>query len=443
MALDRAKSQELLAGVIATANKLAPGAEIRASLESGRAANTRFAMGGITSTGDVAESTLTIALAFGKQHAHTVTNQLDPRSVAEAIVRLRSMAKLAPADPEYMPPLGPQKYLDVPDAYDPALDRLGAAARADAAKTSLAAARDAGVNIAGFIQHRTGSWALASSAGLSTYHLATMTNFTATARTPDGTGSGWGGATGNRWREVDTDAVTKVAIDKAVRSQKARALAPGRYTVVLESAAVRDLLQFLTRSLEARSADEGRSFFAKAGGGTKVGERLFGEHVTLRSDPTRAETPGAPFDGEGLPMRPITWIDQGRIAALAYTRYWAARQGKTPTGTPSGYELAGGAGSNADLLAGVKKGILITRFWYTRWLDPQTVMVTGLTRDGVFLIENGAVTTPVNNFRFNESPVNMLKNADLLTRDTARIYDMRVPALRTHDFNLASVSQAV
>lgn len=443
MALDEATSKKLLAGVIATAKKLEPGAEIRASLSSGRAANTRFARGGITSTGDVAETTLTIALAFGKRHAHTVTNQLDPRSVAEAIGRVRAMAKLAPEDPEYMPPLGPQKYLNVPGAYDPALDTLDAAARADAAKASLTAAKGAGVNIAGFIEHRTDTLALASSAGLAAYYLATTTDFTATARTPDGTGSGWGGAWGNRWREIDTGAVAKVAIDKAVRSQKARALAPGRYTVVLEPAAVEGLLWFLTQSLDARRADEGRSYLAKAGGGTKVGERMFGEHVTLRSDPTLTETPGAPFDGEGLPMRPITWIDRGKIAALAYTRYWAAKQDKTPTGTPSGYELAGASGSDSDLLAGVKKGILITRFWYTRWLDPQTVMVTGLTRDGVFLIENGAVTTPVNNFRFNESPVNMLKNADVLTRETARIDNMRVPAVRTHDFNLASISQAV
>lgn len=443
MALGEAASKELLASVIASARKLAPGAEILASLGSGRAANTRFAKGGITSAGDVAETTLTIALAFGKRHAHTITNQVDARSVAEAVVRVRAMAKLAPVDPEYMPMLGPQTYAEVPSAYDPVLDNLDAAGRADIARASLAAARTAGVEFAGFFQHRTGARALASSAGLAAYHLATTSEFTGTARTLDGSGSGWGGAWGNRWRDIDTSAVASVAIDKAVRSQQAHALAPGRYSVVLEPAAVGDLLQFLTWSLDARRADEGRSFFARAGGGTKVGERLFGEHVTLRSDPTRAEMPGSPFDGEGLTIHPMKWIDRGKLAALAYTRYWAAKQGKTPTGTPSGYELAGGAGSAADLLAGVRKGILITRFWYTRWLDPQAVMVTGLTRDGVFLIENGAVTIPVNNFRFNESPVNMLKNADVLTGETRRIHEFRVPALRTHEFNLASVSQAV
>src|SRR5207248_7464742 len=210
--------------------------------------------------------------------------------------------------------------------------------------------------------------------------------------------------------------------------------------VVLEPAAVGGLLWFLIESLDARRADEARSFFARAGGGNRLGERLFGEHISLRSDPASTETPGVPFDEEGLPIRPITWIDRGKLTGLAYTRYWAAKQDKAPTGKPEVYQLAGGAGGAgaSDLVQGVKRGVLITRFWYMRWLDPQTAMVTGLTRDGAFLIEDGAVSAPVNNFRFNDSPVNMLKNADLLTRETVRHYDIRVPAVRTHDFNFAS-----
>jgi len=342
-----------------------------------------------------------------------------------------------------MPALGPQAYPAVPSAFDPALDDLDAAARAEVARESLAAARAAGVNFAGFFRQASAARALATSAGLWAYHSATTLDFTGTARTPDGTGSGWAGVWGNRWRGADTRAVASAAIDKARRSRQPRALAPGRYTVVLEPAAVAGLLWFLTDALDARQADEGRSFFSKAGGGTRLGERLFGDATTLRSDPTRAETPGAPFDDEGLPLAPTVWIDRGRLAALATTRYWAAKQDRPALGSPSGYELVGGAHDMAGLLDGVERGVLITRFWYTRWLDPQTVMVTGLTRDGVFLIEDGVVTAPVNNFRFNESPVTMLKNADALTRQTTPIEQWRVPALRTHGFNLASVSQAV
>jgi predicted Zn-dependent protease len=443
MALDQAQSAKVLNDVLATVKKLAPGAEAKVGLVSAREANARFAKGSINSAGDVDETTLTVALAFGKRHASSTTNQLDARSVRDVIVRTREMARLAPEDPEYMPPLGPQKYVKVDALYDPAIEKLDAAVRADAAQSALRAAKDATVDIAGYLQHRTEAWALADSAGLSAYNLETPASFTATARTPDGTGSGWGGAWSNRWRELDAGGASRVAIDKALKSRKARALAPGRYTVVLEPAAAKSLLSFLAWSLDARRADEGRSFFAKPGGGTKLGERLFGEHITFRSDPRRPEMPFTPFDSEGLPMRPTTWIDRGQVAALQYSRYWAAKQHKTPTGIPEGHELVGGTETSAKLVSGVKRGVLITRFWYLRWLEPMTMMVTGLTRDGVFMIEDGEVTGPVNNFRFNESPINLLKNADGLTKETVRISEMRVPAIRSHEFNLASVSNAV
>ncbi|MBV9362259.1 MAG: TldD/PmbA family protein [Betaproteobacteria bacterium] len=442
MALDRTQSTKLLQEVLATAAKVAPGAQAKVGIVSAREANARFAKGGITSAGDVNETTLTVGLAFGKRHASSTTNQLDARSLRDVVVRTREMAKLAPEDPEYMPPLGAQKYASAGAAYDPAIEKLDATALADAAQSALRAAKDASVDLAGYLQHRTEAWGLADSAGLSAYHLETPVEFTATARTPDGTGSGWGGAWTNRWRELDAGATSTVAIDKALKSRKARALAPGRYTVVLEPAAVANLISFLAWSLDARRADEGRSFFAKAGGGTKLGERLFGEHITFRSDPGRPEMPFTPFDEEGLPILPTTWIDRGQVAALEYSRYWAAKQSKTPTGRPEGYELLGGTESSAKLVSGVKRGVLITRFWYLRWLDPMTMTVTGLTRDGVFLIEGGEVTGPVNNFRFNESPINLLKNADGLASQV-RVGNKRVPALRSHEFNLASVSNAV
>lgn len=165
----------------------------------------------------------------------------------------------------------------------------------------------------------------------------------------------------------------------------------------------------------------------------------------MRSDPTSAETPGAPFDGEGVPLAPTTWIENGVVKALVYNRYWASKQGVAATGQPSTFQLLGGAATDADLLAGVKRGVLVTRFWYLRWVDPQTLLVTGLTRDGVFLIENGQVTAPVNNFRFNDSPATMLSRADAITAATVRAQGgrLRVPGLRTHEFNLTSISDAV
>ena len=151
--------------------------------------------------------------------------------------------------------------------------------------------------------------------------------------------------------------------------------------------------------------------------------------------------------GEGLPLKRIAWVDRGVVASFAYSRYWAAKQGKQPTGKHASFLLRGGtAARTEDLLTGIKRGLLVTRFWYTRWLEPRAMSITGLTRDGVFLIEDGRVTAPVNNFRFNDSPANVLANCDAMKAATIRVPDSdvwRVPAIRTHDFNMASVSAAV
>jgi predicted Zn-dependent protease len=239
--------------------------------------------------------------------------------------------------------------------------------------------------------------------------------------------------------------VGRTAQDKALRSRKPTAIEPGRYTVILEPAAVTELLWYLVGAMDARSADEGRSFFSKPGGGTKLGETLFGPNITIRSSLGDATLPCAPFAHTGLPAEAVTWIDKGRVNALNYSRFWAQKQGRKPTAAANTMELLGGEAESTDaLLKGVKRGLLVTRFWYTNLLTPETLLATGLTRDGVFLVENGEVTRPVTNFRWNESPLTMLKNADAMTKQTFRVDgSTRVPALRTHDFHMASISDAV
>jgi predicted Zn-dependent protease len=217
--------------------------------------------------------------------------------------------------------------------------------------------------------------------------------------------------------------------------------------VILEPAAVVGIGIFLAGALDRREADEGRSAFSKPGGGNRVGEKLFGENVTLRSDPRDVALAGQPFDPEGVPLAPTTWVDRGKLAALPVSRYWAKKSNVPATGQPGTFILDGGSTPRAELLKGVKRGVLITRFFYTGMVDPQTVLVTGLTRDGVFLVENGEVVAPVNNFRWNQSVLTMLANTDAMSPAEVAPTDfgafMRAPALRTHDFNLASVSDAV
>jgi predicted Zn-dependent protease len=242
--------------------------------------------------------------------------------------------------------------------------------------------------------------------------------------------------------------VARTAIDKAIRSRSPQALGPGEYTVVLEPMAVGDLMNFLLSSLNARSADEGRSFFSKPDKKTKVGESLIAKPLSLVSDPADPNTPGAAFDEEGVPLGRVPWFEEGTLKALASSRYWAAKTKVPPTGKQGTFLLSGGTAANTDELVGkVKRGLLVTRFWYVRWLQPRELTVTGLTRDGVFLIENGKISRPVNNFRFNQSPLELLARCQAATKTTVRVPSwgglMRVPAILSERFHMASVSAAV
>jgi len=436
--IGEAKARQLVGRVLARAPK---GGDATVSVSSERRGNTRFARSEITSSADVDRQTLAVTVQFGKRSATATTNAFDDAALEDVVARAARMAKLAPESPEAMPALGKQSYVKA-KASDAATAKLTPAARAKAAGAAIAAGDAAKLVIAGYYQHAITQLARASSAGLWAWHEATSASFSCTARTADASGSGWAETSSNRAADINAEALAKIAVDKATRSAKPKRLEPGRYTVILEPAAVVDLLGFLINALGARRADEGRSYFAKPGGGTRVGDKLFPDLVTLISDPTDAATEGAPFDGEGLPLAKTTWIDKGVLKGLTYGRYWAHKQSKKPTGTPNGWTLAGGKQTREDLIKGVTRGVLITRCWYLRDLDPQTILVTGLTRDGVFLIEKGQLAGPVNNFRFNESPIHMLAKCDAVAGQW--ISDsVRAPTLRTHEFNLASISEAV
>jgi len=229
---------------------------------------------------------------------------------------------------------------------------------------------------------------------------------------------------------------------KARTAMRPRELAPGRYTVILEPQAVADLCAFLPGALAARSADEGRSFFSKPGGGTRTGEKLFADGVTVRTDPFDARVPSAPWSGERLPARATTWIDKGVVQALSVSRYWARKTNREPLPMSGNLIIEGGKSGLEGLIETCERGLLVTRFWYLRSVNPQTIQVTGLTRDGVWLVEKGKVVGPVNNFRFNESPANLLKNVEAMSASVST-GDVVVPAIRARDFNFSSRSDAV
>jgi predicted Zn-dependent protease len=430
--------------------------ETRVSIANDWSGNTRFAGGEITTSGETNDTTVTIVSTIGKRRASASTNVLEDASLKRTVDLSERLARLSPEDPEIMPELGAQTYAPVRGFID-ATANLGGEERAAAAKRvidrAIATGKPAGdVFVAGYLEANATTRALANNRGLFAYHRSTDASLSATVRTPDGTGSGWAAAGARNWGAIDAAALGARAAQKAVASRNPTAIEPGMYTVVLEPQAVADLVPQLGNAFNARSADEGRSPFSKRGGGTKIGEKIVDERVTIYSDPTDADLLSSPFDGEGLPIQRRVWIDKGILKNLTYSRYWAQKQSAQPTGAgsgfggggfPGGLKMMGGTKSLDELIGGTQRGILVTHFFYIRSLDQRTVMLTGLTRDGTFLIENGKITRSLKNFRWNESPLFMLNKIDEIGRAEPTDAGEVMPSLRAKDFNFTSLSDAV
>ncbi|MFN9796324.1 MAG: TldD/PmbA family protein, partial [Gemmatimonas sp.] len=401
--LSREEAQALVERTV----KLSTADAVRVSVNSSRETNLRFADNQMSTSGVTTNTTIRVQSVFGKRRASVVTNDRSDEGLRRAVQQSEAIARLAPEDPEYLGELGGQQYTPV-SAWSDATAELTAEGRARAALSALAPAR-AGkeLTVAGFIICNASASAIGTNAGLFAYHRGTTANYTLTARTNDGTGSGWVGAEDTDWAKLDFQSVADRAIEKARRSRSPVAIEPGRYTVIFEPEATANLVGLMGNAFQARAADEGRSAFAKPGG-TKLGEKILDERVTLYSDPADPLILASPFDAEGLPLSRQTWVRNGVLNQLAYNRYWANRQGKTPTGGSAGLRMADGPDSLESLIAGTTRGILVTRLWYLRPLDPRTLMYTGLTRDGTFHIENRKIARSIKNFRFNDSPLFML-----------------------------------
>jgi predicted Zn-dependent protease len=313
---------------------------------------------------------------------------------------------------------------------------------------SLNVAKENKLTAAGFLQNSAGFSAMMNSHGLFAYNTSTDINFSITLRTADSQGSGYATKDYNDVAKLDTLAFTKIAAQKASGSASARAIEPGKYTVILEPAAGIVLLEQLYGSLDARSADEGRSFLSKPGGKTKLGEKLVDERINIYTDPWHPELPSSSWSGDGQPQVKRSWIEKGVVKNFNYSRYWAQKKGVAPIPGGGNIIMDGGTQTLEELIKGTTKGILVTRLWYIRPVDPQTLLFTGLTRDGTFYIENGQIKFPIKNLRFNESPVIMLNNLDALGKPERTVsgesgQSAMIPPIRIKEFTFTSLSDAV
>jgi len=446
--LTRAEAEEICKRALA----VSPAPETRVSIGSSARADTRFAVNQVTTSGENRDTNVTITAYVDNRASSVSTNRLDEASLAAAAKQAYEIAQLVPPNPERMPELGPQVY---PPSRDRDITLPNPLDRSLAAKKVTEMARAAGLVSTGFIECRVGSSALANSKGLFAYDSSSSVTMTATVRTPDGTGSGWACSDGDTFDQIDAQHVAATAVEKARTSRNPVAVEPGRYVTILENTAVGNLVQLITGAMQARAADEGRSFFSKPGGGNKLGMKVVDERVTLISDPADSPRSSGGYDGDGMP------VENGIVKTLNYDRFWAQKMGKEPTHSGGGggrgfggggtLKMIGGTASISDMIKSTERGILVTRFWYIRGVDPRTLVNTGLTRDGTFLIENGKISHPVKNFRFNESPIFFLNNLEMLG-PSMRINASEalgaggstiMPAIKVREFTFSSLSDAI
>jgi predicted Zn-dependent protease len=427
-----------------------------------RWANNTLTTNGVTQTVDVTVIA-TVNGSDGVRAASASRNAIDAENVVALVAEAEANARGSAVADDSADLIAGQV---APDWDEAAVD-APVAALADLAHwlgDIFGAARDAGQGRYGYAEHSMATTYLGSSTGLRLRHAQPGVKVELTGRSADGTRSAWSGQGASEIKTINLAAIEADVAKRLAWSERRVELAAGRYETVLPPSAVADLTLYTYWSSSALDAHEGQSVYSKPGGGTRVGERLSDRPLTLRSDPGMAGQQSVPFVvagassrmssafDNGAPVEPTEWISDGTLNALIQTRHSAALTGLpfTPWGDNLELSATGATGSLDDLVASTERGLLLTCLWYIREVDPQTLLLTGLTRDGVFLVEGGEVTGAVNNFRFNESPVGMLgrvsevgRTEETLAREFGDYFTRtRMPALRIADFNMSSVSQA-
>ncbi len=432
----------------------ASGDEVEAIVLARDLGLTRFANSEIHQNMRVASADLRVRVVRERRVATVWTNRLDDESVARAAREASELALVSPVNPEWGGLPRPARY-ERADAFVDATAAATPASRARAAGEICDPAHEQRLRAAGYVSTTVTETAVANSHGMWAYHPATIAE--AQAVVIGESGSGYANRLHADVGRIDVTAVSREALGKARRAQDPRELPAGEYEVVLEPSAVADIVESLGEGLTGLAVEEGSSFVAG-----RFGEKVAGDHVTILDDPLDPECLPMAFDFEGASAERVTLIERGIARAVVYDSQTAARNGARNTGHayfssdaypyPMHLRLEPGGASRDELIRGVRRGVLVTRFWYTRWVHPLRTIVTGMTRDGVFLIENGEVAHPVRNFRFTQSYADALGGtlgvaSELALQRLERFtygFDVgfcRVPALRLASFNFTGTTQ--
>ena len=429
---------------------------VEVDFNGGERSGTRWANSNITVNLVQLDQQLSVTVRLGQKSGSSSTREFDDDSLKTMVDEATDAAKAARDNPNLQPlTKGPQDYMPVDAALTPMVD-FGPRERAEMVRTSVAICDKKGALGSGYIPKTYQTTCTANSAGLFAYYQYAEAGMILTCRTSDGKGSGWAGITGVKDLSlIDPVRISEIAADKAMKSQKPRALEPGRYTVILESRPAARFLSLMTGIFNARQVETGpRSYLTgKEKGTSRLGEKVFSDLVTLKSDIGNQVLRQTPILPDGTPAKPVTWVEKGVLKNLYYDQQYATRVKKDPTPATVNMSmvLEGSDQSVERMIKSTKRGLLVSFFWYIRAVDQPTLLNTGMTRDGLFLIENGEIVGPVQNFRWNMSPIVGFNNVTAIGQSvpmhTGEAYDgggtALVPAVRMEDFYMTSVSPAV
>nr|WP_062340318.1 metallopeptidase TldD-related protein [Herbidospora sakaeratensis] len=441
-----------------------PGADDRVVIvDEDTTANLRFAGNTLTTNGVARGSRLTVISIAGSGTGVVSRSGVTPDQIADVVGAADRAARDAQPSEDARPLVAGEAAAD----WDRPAEETSIAVFRDLAPAlgeAFAAAEAGGRRLYGFAEHLVNSVFVGTSTGLRRRHDQPTGRLELNAKSPDMTRSAWVGAATRDFTDVDIAALDATLAQRLEWAKRRVDLAPGRYETLLPPGAVADLMIYLYWSAGARDAFDGRTVFSKPGGGTRVGEELAKLPIDLYSDPARAgvecggftvshasSRESSVFDN-GFSLGQTRWIADGKLANLIQTRHSAEVTGLAETPAIDNLIMEGPAGGKSleEMIAATERGLLLTCLWYIREVDPQTLLLTGLTRDGVYLVENGEVTGEVNNFRFNESPVDLLSRvtevgaaSQTLPREWNDYFTRTImPPLRVPDFNMSTVSQA-
>jgi PmbA protein len=438
--------------------------EIECLFYGGRSALTRFANNTIHQNMAEENYGVSVRAVFGGRTARATTNKFDDESLRNVVKVSEDLAKVQEPDADLLPVTDSDKNAQAtqsPSRYFEQTAALSPSQRAGAVGEIVSIAQKHKLTTAGIFSSSESVEGIFNSRGLSRWHTQTSAEVSITMLAPDS--SGWQKANSPNVANLNAQRLAEIAAKKAVDSASPREIAPGKYTVILEPAAVLDTVGFAFYDFGGLAILDQRSFLSN-----RIGTKLFGENVSISDDVSHPLQSGAPFDGEGMPRQKIQLVENGVVKRLVYARATAEKMknskhaaavgpiGATGHGFPIPNEI-GDAPMNIvfesprepktveQMVASTERGILVTRLWYIREVDPYEKILTGMTRDGTFLVENGKVVCGLRNFRFNQSLIDMLSNVEAMSvpvrTSGEESFDMVVPAMKVRDFNFTEVTK--